>query len=113
MAQHVRSYFLSQGSKLGSLHWKHGVLTTGPQGKSVICYFEHSSSMGKIYLMMENHYNPCSELQWVTSALFSKEKQTKKSCAYTFFFKSKSVIHGLTSIHGAESPLSSGLDSVW
>ena len=37
--QHVGSYFPNQGSKLHSLQWKQGVLTTGPPGKSKFFFF--------------------------------------------------------------------------
>ena len=30
--------FPNQGSNLGSLHWEHGVLATGPPGKSLLCF---------------------------------------------------------------------------
>ena len=33
--QHVGSQFPDQGSNLRPLQWKHGVLTTGPPGKSL------------------------------------------------------------------------------
>ena len=33
--QHVGSYFTKQGSNSCPLHWKHGVLSTGPPGKSL------------------------------------------------------------------------------
>ena len=39
--QHVGSLFPNQGSNLGILHWRHGLLTTEPPGKSppFIFYF--------------------------------------------------------------------------
>ena len=37
-AQHVGSEFPDQESNLCPLHWKHGVLTTGPSGKSQPLY---------------------------------------------------------------------------
>ena len=36
-AQHVGSQFPDKGLSLCPLHWKHGVLTTGPPGKSPQC----------------------------------------------------------------------------
>ena len=49
-----------QRSKLGPLHWEHGVLATGPPGKSLVCVLEEESSgledgklqpMGQIQLL--------------------------------------------------------------
>ena len=42
-APHVRSQFPDQGSHLYSLIWKHGVLTTGLPGKSLIQAFRKKS----------------------------------------------------------------------
>ena len=39
--QHVGSYFPYQGSNLCPLHWKRGLLTTGPPGKSLKQGFNH------------------------------------------------------------------------
>ena len=39
-AQQMRSWFPDQGSNPHPLHWKHGVLTTGPPGKSPIFHFK-------------------------------------------------------------------------
>ena len=42
--QHVGSYFPNQGSNPSPLHWKHGVLTIGPPGKSL--NFGKNAGMG-------------------------------------------------------------------
>ena len=36
--QHVGSQFPNQGLNSLSWQWKHGVLTTGPPGKSLYCF---------------------------------------------------------------------------
>ena len=44
---HVGSYFPDQGLNPRPLHWKHGVLTTGPPGKSQTPLIQWQLSLGK------------------------------------------------------------------
>ena len=47
--QHVKSLMLDQESNLCSLQGKHGVLTTGPPGKSYASFFNYVSLMVWLY----------------------------------------------------------------
>ena len=47
-ARHVGSQFRDQGWNPRPLHWKHGVLTTGPPGKSLLAFFKSLGLFSKV-----------------------------------------------------------------
>ena len=53
-ARHVGSWFPNQGSNPCPMHWEHGVLTTGPPGKSlcVVFFFFFLLNLFIIYLFL-------------------------------------------------------------
>ena len=59
----VNLQFSDQGLKPGSLQWEHGVLATGPPGKSLKClalndkFYIHSIKVNVLYYLYYNTFN--------------------------------------------------------
>ena len=78
--QHVGSQFPDQGSNLHPLHWKHGILISGPPGKSLPC--PPSSCTG----CASDVYSSSFYTLWQLSSLFPSSLYPPQSIFSLWFY---------------------------